>query len=245
MRASSSSGSSPRPWGRCGTSCLSASVWRFIPTPVGQMPWRSRRGSRPPVHPHARGADGVYRRSGRSRLGSSPRPWGRFAHRPASLIARRFIPTPVGQIPHSRVSVEAWPVHPHARGADVRMGVLVRMGVGSSPRPWGRLGTGLPPMSRFRFIPTPVGQIYRKESPKWQASVHPHARGADVNEFIPIVFPVGSSPRPWGRCRRGRARVKSRGFIPTPVGQMTKEARAEGADAVHPHARGADMTGST
>jgi len=92
-------GSSPRPWGTPTARRCRRSPWRFIPTPVGNTSWVRRLPALVSVHPHARGEhrEGVGRHH--RHVGSSPRPWGTRALRPAGRRRRRFIPTPVGNTP--------------------------------------------------------------------------------------------------------------------------------------------------
>ena len=132
------------------------------------------------VHPHIRGADrkldvqplAVFRfiptyvrqtvssmSSPLLSFGSSPHTWGR--------------PCPPG------TGNRAWPVHPHIRGADGRM--------------------GLPVSESHRFIPTYVGQTALPEAPRDWCTVHPHMRGADVHRDVIHSWLSGSSPHAWGR----------------------------------------------
>ncbi len=133
-------------------------------------------------------------------------------------------------------------VHPHARGADAGRRRLVPALVGSSPRPWGRCREALREMRHCRFIPTPVGQMPTWTPPRGSVTVHPHARGADALLRLAHLRPAGSSPRPWGRWRVAVHRRRQHRFIPTPVGQMSPARRQARPCAVHPHARGADVT---
>ncbi len=73
-------------------------------------------------------------------------------------------------------------------------------------------------------------------------TVHPHARGADAGRRRLVPALVGSSPRPWGRCREALREMRHCRFIPTPVGQMAALAGCSVTNSVHPHARGADVT---
>ena len=137
----SSSGSSPRAWGKCGHLRLKlGAVVRFIPTCVGQMEpagvsFTPTYGSSPrawgkspktrkawsicTVHPHVRGAN-VFRQ--RAVKGEA-----------------RFIPTCVGQM-------------------NVLKQPFLRKS-GSSPRAWGKFVEALGKSQTVRFIPTCVGQI--------------------------------------------------------------------------------------
>ena len=74
--ASASSGSSPRIWGTALGVCVDPTLFRFIPTHMGNGPRRERDPASPTVHPHAYGE-----RTGSTSplilsVGSSPRIWG-------------------------------------------------------------------------------------------------------------------------------------------------------------------------
>ena len=127
---SSSSGSSPRAWGRRD--------------PAQK---RTKKPCCRAVHPHARGADACFQRfaTGFQVCGSSPRAWGRQD--------RQCWPPPSPSLPvhpHARgadgmgallQAVVLISVHPHARGADA----IGLAGTSFRRKP-------------FRFIPTRVGQ---------------------------------------------------------------------------------------
>ena len=233
-------GSSPRTWGRRLPELRAVLDWRFIPTHVGQTdPRRDCRGE-DAVHPHARGADPGGLSEIVRRYGSSPRTWGRLAAGGPAGLRGRFIPTHVGQTQVVQFRGGQTPVHPHARGADefeLRFRVLP---AGSSPRTWGRLHAGSLCRSHSRFIPTHVGQTSCLCRLPPAASVHPHARGADVNPVRRFGPGGGSSPRTWGRRDRAAKSPSACRFIPTHVGQTPIGMPYNPEIAVHPHARGAD-----
>ena len=109
-------GSSPRTWETLAQDWGKETVWRFIPTHVGNTRAAWPTINPESVHPHARGKHLDTRRNGRSDYGSSPRTWEtRFAHSVAGAY-NRFIPTHVGNTPPSRSSRRQRSVHPHARG---------------------------------------------------------------------------------------------------------------------------------
>ncbi len=96
LAASSSHGSSPRPWGTRRVHLRQRAGLRFIPTPVGNTITSARPGQRSTVHPHARGEHRLALLIAQHGRGSSPRPWG----------------TPC----ESNCSLMPAAVHPHARG---------------------------------------------------------------------------------------------------------------------------------
>ena len=137
--APAKTGSSPRTWGILGRGASGRRFLRFIPTHVG--------------HTHTKNEPDWLP------AGSSPRTWGILAalrsipapgrfiptHVGHTLInvlsgyQRRFIPTHVGHTPVFVVPVVQNPVHPHARGAYLAIGLTSVHSSGSSPRTWGIL----------------------------------------------------------------------------------------------------------
>src|SRR5262249_40018098 len=91
-------GSPPRAWGRRAGGPGGAGGARFTPTRVGTTAEAVGCSWRKPVHPDARGDDGVRSRAGRDRL--------------------RFTPTRVGTTVALCFSAGTMTVHPHARGDD-------------------------------------------------------------------------------------------------------------------------------
>jgi len=171
-------GSSPRAWGTpaAGTSC--GPRCRFIPTCVGNAAPAKPPGASKSVHPHVRGERTA--RPGRllTMAGSSPRAWGTLGGVEGEFLARRFIPTCVGNAAMHRRQRWARPVHPHVRGERLPLPALHYVGGGSSPRAWGTHQHEEALQGLVRFIPTCVG-----------------------NAFLPgmmSVSPTGSSPRAWG-----------------------------------------------
>ena len=139
VMAASTSGSSPRAWGRCLYFLEESESSQFIPTCVGQMYTVQPIASQYAVHPHVRGADAGVGQHRSAADGSSPRAWGRFAVHP--IVYRSLA------------------VHPHVRGADCPAYILPHWNSGSSPRAWGRCRMFLLCGVQIRFIPTCVGQM--------------------------------------------------------------------------------------
>ena len=109
-------GSSPRTWGTLGDLISRVGGQRFIPTHVGNAAPRPRPGAGWPVHPHARGERRRSELASTNDRGSSPRTWGTRLAGAVPNLARRFIPTHVGNAPRSQALHSAATVHPHARG---------------------------------------------------------------------------------------------------------------------------------
>ena len=230
-------GSSPRPWGTGTRPARPDPGIRFIPTPVGNGPWRRPGTPRSTVHPHARGERPRRTEALTPASGSSPRPWGTAQRVEEADQRSRFIPTPVGNGLSGSISPKRksgssprpWgtvvdsvalslrsPVHPHARGERLVDALRSELDAGSSPRPW---GTGDLPRIKLRSpFPTPVGNGERSFPTGIWPAVHPHARGERLFELLD--------------------RVANRRFIPTPVGNGQANWLRRAASTVHPHARG-------
>ncbi len=191
-------GSSPRPWGTPQHRQPPLLQGRFIPTPVGNTFAHHSSPNGTAVHPHARGEH--YRSCRLSVLpgGSSPRPWGTLNHYRSAVLARRFIPTPVGNTRYCERQEDRISVHPHARGEHPRCGKERPLIIGSSPRPWGTRSHSIDKNEDIRFIPTPVGNTKRASLKDRATAVHPHARGEHDSQAKDFSVLNGSSPRPWG-----------------------------------------------
>ena len=232
-------GSSPRAWGTPRYSSAHPMSWRFIPTGVGNTPWRLSRCSASAVHPHGRGEHAEM-------LGIDD-------------IETRFIPTGVGNTSSRSASPPPSPVHPHGRGEHIGMGDQHAPLCGSSPRAWGTQYIHRALQGPVRFIPTGVGNTTACPVLPVNSTVHPHGRGEHalqvicVSTFVrfiptgvgntaahrrhlhrPAVHPhgrgehlivrtsdgllTGSSPRAWGTHHPQVPGRRPRRFIPTGVG---------------------------
>jgi len=109
-------------------------------------------------------------------------------------------------------------VHPHGCGERSPIVDLFWTICGSSPRVWGTLIFATPLFSIKRFIPTGVGNAYRRGAQLDQLSVHPHGCG----ERVIVVSSNDSSMR----------------FIPTGVGNAAGLIPCQSATTVHPHGCG-------
>ncbi len=90
----------------------------------------------------------------------------------------------------------------------------------------------------YRFIPTHVGNTFKKAMAGDSSSVHPHACGEHMESTTIALYPAGSSPRMWGtRCRTDLWRHQGR-FIPTHVGNTSYYPPYDNIYSVHPHACG-------
>ena len=151
-----------------------------------------------PVHPHACGEHGNFKKTFNLLIGSSPRLWGTRIIALLDLIQHRFIPTPVGNTSRRDFKSLVVSVHPHACGEHVMQAEGISKGIGSSPRLWGTLGLHHQTAGGVRFIPTPVGNTLAADALTLIALVHPHACGEHTTARSAKSAPTGSSPRLWG-----------------------------------------------
>jgi len=133
---------------------------------------------------------------------------------------------------------EVFTVHPHVRGehrGDLGDSPFNR---GSSPRAWGTRVVAEDDELVRRFIPTCVGNTWRRGRRARAASVHPHVRGEHDPWTATAITVRGSSPRAWGTRVQGAVRAGDERFIPTCVGNTEEWGVRNLNGAVHPHVRG-------
>ena len=94
--ARKSPGSSPRVWGTHKLGFWLWSMLRFIPTGVGNAGLVLLAGRTGSVHPHGCGERVTAGVTAALEAGSSPRVWGTQIPAGTRIVARRFIPTGVG-----------------------------------------------------------------------------------------------------------------------------------------------------
>ena len=191
-------GSPPRAWGRLAD----PNRRRFTPTCVGTTFEGGARALVFTVHPHVRGDDDENQKEALHLSGSPPRAWGRRCRSDALVVAVRFTPTCVGTTRGDGRAHLAASVHPHVRGDDFVIIIVLVILHGSPPRAWGRHRRPRNVVRPFRFTPTCVGTTTAtcRSSPALGGSpprawgrpgiaraagrrppVHPHVRGDDVS----------------------------------------------------------------
>ncbi len=211
---------------------------RFIPTHVGNTWYPGLRASAPPVHPHACGEHFPGKDAQEYSDGSSPRMWGTPSRPAPASSCHRFIPTHVGNTMRSAMPRCGRAVHPHACGEHSASLSANMWHIGSSPRMWGTLAFLLRQMSKWRFIPTHVGNTTISPSRHCCSAVHPHACGEHRFCTFAAHICVGSSPRMWGTRSAAPALRRTGRFIPTHVGNTPPVRIARRLVTVHPHACG-------
>jgi len=150
---------------RVGTTICAPSIRRFLP-----------------VHPHARGDNGVILALSAMKGGPPPRAWGQHHHAGQDRRRDRSTPTRVGTTGPTPGTRAHRPVHPHARG--------------DNEAPFGR-GHHV-----VRSTPTRVGTTHHAHVSGGKAAVHPHARGdndLEVPEDVPRLrsTPTRVGTTPW------------------------------------------------
>ena len=236
-------GSPPRAWGRRSATSGSDPTVGSPPRAWGRLATTVAQRVMLPVHPHARGDDGV---TSTVSAGSS-----------------RFTPTRVGTtampplISDARVGSP-----PRAWGRHADRLARRRRRAGSPPRAWGRRLIGAASMRRcYRFTPTRVGTTLiigdapacdDRSTPTRVGTTSVMTDAADRGRFTPTRVGTtigddppsrahGSPPRAWGR-RTTTAGVAGRNrFTPTRVGTTSRIRSTCDQYAVHPHARGDDV----
>src|SRR5208337_1851453 len=130
---------------------------------------------------------------------------------------QRFTPTRVGTIMELPRSACRITVHPHARGDNAGAVVEDACIDGSPPRAWGQCGGSCPVGFGSRFTPTRVGTMAERDVTIAVSTVHPHARGDNVDWIFSCPAPAGSPPRAWGQLCLGALVVDLCRFTPTRV----------------------------
>ena len=130
--------------------------------------------------------------------GLSPRVWGSPAAGAIEAVARRSIPTCVGQPCLSAEEAIAPTVYPHVCGAAILIQTFILESRGLSPRVWGSRQKFSDSMRIVRSIPTCVGQPLGRSFRRFACTVYPHVCGAALSYAISLASAIGLSPRVWG-----------------------------------------------
>jgi len=144
---------------------------------VGNTQLCGHEGPARPVHPHTRGEHNQGNISAATLNGSSPHTWGTHHVLCQTCIARRFIPTHVGNTSGNEHGTHAPPVHPHTRGEHSYRYATTSPALGSSPHTWGTHNELNSSHHEARFIPTHVGNTLLLRPATSGRAVHPHTRG--------------------------------------------------------------------
>ncbi len=164
--------------------------------------------------------------------------WGTSDNSSLACPIPRFIPTDVGNMRQGSGNRTILTVHPHGCGEHSAAFPLAAMRCGSSPRMWGTFCSIVFLIIIPRFIPTDVGNIYRRLISGRLKAVHPHGCGEHTRKPVGIRAMFGSSPRMWGTSSDGSEYIGDARFIPTDVGNMLGKMSAGDKAMVHPHGCG-------
>ena len=164
--------------------------------------------------------------------------WGTRRRWRSDPACPRFIPTHVGNTEFKRRHARIRAVHPHACGEHLYKNLHRHVFGGSSPRMWGT--PQAPQRKRLtpRFIPTHVGNTWRRIADLGCVAVHPHACGEHPSCDGVEPDGCGSSPRMWGTRFGALPDIPRRRFIPTHVGNTWLRPPCLAFLTVHPHACG-------
>jgi len=235
---SSTTGSSPRAWGKgCQETPDGPHVW-IIPTCVGKRLGAVKRRSWSTDHPHVRGEKAEGLPEFKKQTGSSPRAWGKGIGTDAVHLQDRIIPTCVGKRDRYRHGSPVRTDHPHVRG-EKSTGMQTENDItGSSPRAWGKELRDVYHVISGRIIPTCVGKSRAIIRQQVRLTDHPHVRGEKKQHGRPMGKSRGSSPRAWGKDSDAVHILEHRRIIPTCVGKSDKLHKRYIHYADHPHVRG-------
>ena len=233
-------GSSPRVRGRPAVPVLHRLEAGLIPAGAGQTFNGSPPTPEAGAHPRGCGADAVARENRLSTEGSSPRVRGRLTTRPALRECRGLIPAGAGQTILPQVLRRAMRAHPRGCGADWRLGTIMLIARGSSPRVRGRLVPRVLDEAALGLIPAGAGQTRHNHRRPRMAGAHPRGCGADPSSATRSPLTLGSSPRVRGRRDRRDARTEDVGLIPAGAGQTRVRFLGRQAQGAHPRGCGAD-----
>ena len=92
--------------------------------------------------------------------------------------------------------------------------------------------------SKYRFIPTRVGNSYSDVAAAIDTAVHPHTGGELALTTRACLLRGGSSPHGWGTPSDGKIPTHRERFIPTRVGNSRDTRTGASARTVHPHTGG-------
>ena len=234
-------GSSPRTRGTGRRAVALCRVVRFIPAHAGNSGTALAVRCWAPVHPRARGEQGLPLRFKASTIGSSPRTRGTGSRIALRHLAGRFIPAHAGNRPLGVSRRVYSSVHPRARGEQLSQCLCSSTNDGSSPRTRGTVHLRPSAVLGGRFIPAHAGNSLSHWSRCQRTTVHPRARGEQPPMGSTISRPFGSSPRTRGTVGQAADRRHRHRFIPAHAGNSAP-ARARGfAPSVHPRARGEQL----
>ena len=110
--------------------------------------------------------------------------------------------------------------------------------IGSSPQAWGTDCLATQETTDYRFIPTGMGNSVDGVKMPIGEAVHPHRHGEQFITHFSPPFVFGSSPQAWGTGCFVLTTRRSNRFIPTGMGNSTRQCSQCSRQTVHPHRHG-------
>ena len=170
-------------------------------------------------HPHGRGEDTtVFLTQGRLSE-TPPRAWGRRDSTGPVADDKGNTPTGVGKTFLEYMNKRLNQKHPHGRGEDAILFLVLLQTEETPPRAWGRpaqFGQGI---ERAGNTPTGVGKTFSIMSLRPGIGKHPHGRGEDRYSRPPKAQTPETPPRAWGRQMTTKASLMLTRNTPTGVGK--------------------------
>jgi len=133
-------------------------------------------------------------------------------------------------------------VHPHTHGEHISIVVSNEYTAGSSPHAWGTPFALEIMSSKYRFIPTRMGNTITLFFLISSSSVHPHTHGEHPRKIPKKRFCAGSSPHAWGTHPALSPGPLLLRFIPTRMGNTFVLTVYAVQYPVHPHTHGEHLT---
>ena len=148
----------PRAWGRPIRYGQQPEIERNTPTCVGKTLWPQAQGRGTEKHPHVRGEDGHAAAPRNLEWETPPRAWGRPGWWGEYSGEDGNTPTCVGKTRADQSQRAGPEKHPHVRGEDLVVDLLMDLAVETPPRAWGRPKAGEASPNSVRNTPTCVGK---------------------------------------------------------------------------------------
>ncbi len=189
----------PRAWGRLFKNMMIFLYTGNTPTGVGKTIRHRSPGRVDKKHPHGRGEDLLFCLFECSFSETPPRAWGRPNECFKGGRWSRNTPTGVGKTGTQALTPLGHKKHPHGRGEDAKLTLLIYAKQETPPRAWGRPDYPVHDSTFDRNTPTGVGKTFVALIRESKIQKHPHGRGEDSPPPPELPAPPETPPRAWGR----------------------------------------------
>ena len=193
-------------------------------------------------HPHGRGEDIPQDVATYCRTETPPRAWGRPPSAVAMAGATGNTPTGVGKTAATGLRTGLSRKHPHGRGEDAVVFLMVFAVAETPPRAWGRPAVDTARTGPAGNTPTGVGKTDDQSAHKSAAAKHPHGRGEDASVVALALDGPETPPRAWGRLANEPTLNSDFRNTPTGVGKTARPSKSCRPARKHPHGRGEDKS---